>query len=61
MKDCFTKIPNDIEYTLSFESLPVESESQPNSLIEKLPKLDLKPLPDHLKYAYLGEDENCPS
>ena len=56
----FPKIPNEIEYTLPFESLQDESESRSNSLIEKLPKLDLKPLPDHLKYAYLGEDETLP-
>ena len=56
----FYEIPNEIEYTLPFESLPVESESQPNSSIEKIPKLDLKPLPDHLKYTYLGENETCP-
>ncbi|XP_026399843.1 uncharacterized protein LOC113295735 [Papaver somniferum] len=27
---------------------------------EKAPKLELKPLPDHLKYAYLGDGEELP-
>ena len=28
--------------------------------VEQAPKLELKPLPKHLKYVYLGEDENLP-
>lgn len=53
----FHEFRNEIEYTLPFELLPTEFESQINSLIEKLPELDIKPLPDHLKYAYLGDNE----
>ena len=52
--------PNEVEHTLPFESLSVESKSQLCTLIEKSPKLDLKPLPDHLKYVYLSDDETCP-
>nr|XP_028960005.1 uncharacterized protein LOC103410683 [Malus domestica] len=28
--------------------------------LEKAPKLELKPIPEHLKYAFLGEDETLP-
>ena len=56
----FQDAPNKVEHTLLFESLSVESKSQPSSLIKKPPKLDLIPLPDHLKYVYLGDNETCP-
>lgn len=29
--------------------------------VEKAPTLELKPLPDHLKYVYLGDDETLPA
>ena len=42
-----------------FEEL---EDGQPKILpyVEKAPSLDLKPLPSHLKYAYLGERETLP-
>uniref|UniRef100_A0A2N9HRB2 Reverse transcriptase domain-containing protein n=1 Tax=Fagus sylvatica TaxID=28930 RepID=A0A2N9HRB2_FAGSY len=39
-----------------FEELPTLSKLLPSSV--QAPKLDLKPLPSDLKYAYLGQDEN---
>jgi hypothetical protein len=39
-----------------FEELPTFSKLLPSSV--QAPKLDLKPLPSDLKYAYLGQDEN---
>ncbi|MCQ7416356.1 RNA-directed DNA polymerase, partial [Salmonella enterica] len=45
-----------------FESLDLDQRKAPPikpSLIEA-PTLDLKPLPDHLKYVYLGESETLP-
>ena len=41
-----------------FEELPIPSKPIPSSV--QAPKLDLKPLPSDLKYAYLGQDENFP-
>ena len=42
-----------------FEPLPPnEDKSLPSE--ERPPKLELKPLPTHLKYAFLGEDETFP-
>jgi len=37
-------------------------ESQTKMLPSRIspPKLDLKPLPENLKYAYLGDDETLP-
>uniref|UniRef100_A0A2N9IZH7 Uncharacterized protein n=1 Tax=Fagus sylvatica TaxID=28930 RepID=A0A2N9IZH7_FAGSY len=41
-----------------FEELPTPSKLLPSNV--QAPKLDLKPLPSYLKYAYLGQDENFP-
>ena len=42
-----------------FETLPpIEDRVLP--LEERPPKLELKPLPSHLKYAFLGEEETLP-
>ncbi|XP_058192106.1 uncharacterized protein LOC131309500 [Rhododendron vialii] len=43
----------------TFEKLPlIEGKTLPSSV--EPPKLDLKPLPDHLKYAYLGDNKTFP-
>ena len=42
------------------EPLPPLAETPAKSSIESPPKLELKPLPDSLKYAYLGDDETLP-
>ncbi|XP_050105894.1 uncharacterized protein LOC126585489 [Malus sylvestris] len=42
-----------------FISLPISNEKTLPSVIQA-PKLELKPIPEHLKYAFLGEDETLP-
>ncbi|KAI5323802.1 hypothetical protein L3X38_032874 [Prunus dulcis] len=42
-----------------FISLPTSKEKTFPSVIQA-PKLELKPIPEHLKYAFLGEDETLP-
>ncbi|CAN6708871.1 unnamed protein product [Malus baccata var. baccata] len=42
-----------------FISLPNSNEKTLPSVIQA-PKLELKPIPEHLKYAFLGEDETLP-
>ncbi|XP_028964974.2 uncharacterized protein [Malus domestica] len=42
-----------------FISLPTSNEKTLPSVIQA-PKLELKPIPEHLKYAFLGEDETLP-
>ncbi|XP_062008347.1 uncharacterized protein LOC133725208 [Rosa rugosa] len=42
-----------------FTSLPLSTEKLLPSVVQA-PKLELKPLPDHLKYAFLGEEETLP-
>ncbi|XP_068344115.1 uncharacterized protein [Pyrus communis] len=42
-----------------FISLPTSNEKILPSVIQA-PKLELKPIPEHLKYAFLGEDETLP-
>ncbi|CAN6678310.1 unnamed protein product [Malus baccata var. baccata] len=42
-----------------FISLPTSTEKTLPSMIQTL-KLKLKPIPEHLKYAFLGEDETLP-
>jgi hypothetical protein len=41
----------------SFEPLPALAETPVRSSIESPPELELKPLPNSLKYAYLGARE----
>ncbi|KAM6586871.1 hypothetical protein CsatA_009476 [Cannabis sativa] len=45
-----------------FESLELKESNfkPPNPSIQEPPKLELKPLPSHLKYAYLGENDTLP-
>ena len=38
--------------------LPIVERTLPSTI--KLPKLDLKPLPNYLRYTFLGEDETLP-
>ncbi|XP_026400374.1 uncharacterized protein LOC113296277 [Papaver somniferum] len=45
--------------SVSFISLPVSNEKLVPSILQA-PKLELKPLPDHLKYLYLGDKEELP-
>ena len=46
-------------WALKFEKLPpIEDKVLPSK--EKPPKIELKPLPSHLKYAFLGVEENFP-
>lgn len=44
-------------YEVSRIELPL-SNTKLLSSIEQAPNLELKPLPDHLKYVYLGEEDN---
>ena len=53
-------MPNEIQETLPFESLVNKSEPQPTLTVEEPQKLELKPLPDHLKYSYLGDNDTLP-
>ena len=47
------------EWAPKFETLPpIEDRVLPSE--ERPPKLELKPLPSHLKYAFLGVEENFP-
>ena len=46
-------------WTPKFETLPPnEDKTLPSE--ERPPKLELKPLPTHLKYAFLGEEDTFP-
>ncbi|KAM6594465.1 hypothetical protein CsatA_002168 [Cannabis sativa] len=50
------------KFKRSFESLELKESNfkPPKPSIQEPPKLELKPLPSHLKYAYLGENETLP-
>ncbi|XP_060965191.1 uncharacterized protein LOC133034172 [Cannabis sativa] len=52
-------IPN---FKKPFESLELKESNfkPPKPSIQEPPKLELKPLPSHLKYAYLGENDTPP-
>ncbi|KAA0059789.1 uncharacterized protein E5676_scaffold896G00490 [Cucumis melo var. makuwa] len=45
-----------------FEPLDLQTkrEKKTKPSIEEPPELELKPLPNHLKYAYLGENDTLP-
>ena len=49
---------------LPFESLGIaelkNSEERLKSSIEEAPTLELKPLPDHLRYVFLGDESTLP-
>ncbi|XP_026399602.1 uncharacterized protein LOC113295484 [Papaver somniferum] len=45
--------------SVSFISLPVSNEKLVPSILQD-PKIELKPLPNHLKYLYLGDKEELP-
>ncbi|XP_068309734.1 uncharacterized protein [Pyrus communis] len=47
------------KFSSYFISLPTSNEKNLPSVIQA-PKLELKPIPEHLKYAFLGEDETLP-
>ena len=42
------------------EPLEIEPRVQLRPSVEEPPKLELKPLPENLEYAYLGENESLP-
>jgi hypothetical protein len=42
------------------EPLPLTSSTPPIPSLESPPKLELKPLPDKLKYAFLGSNNTLP-
>ncbi|XP_044511506.1 uncharacterized protein LOC123229651 [Mangifera indica] len=46
-------------YDVSYISLPVSNSKLLPSIVQA-PKLELKPLPSHLKYVYLGDNETLP-
>ncbi|XP_070026494.1 uncharacterized protein [Nicotiana sylvestris] len=50
------------ERNLEFEPLPLEKRESPPAKpsIEEPPKLELKPLPGHLRYEFLGPDSTLP-
>jgi hypothetical protein len=47
-------------WRLPREPLPLTSSTPPDPSLESLPKLELKPLPDKLKYAFLGANNTLP-
>jgi hypothetical protein len=47
-------------WRLPKESLPLTSSTPPVPSLESPPKLELKPLPDKLKYAFLGSNDTLP-
>ncbi|XP_070020220.1 uncharacterized protein [Nicotiana sylvestris] len=49
-----------IKEMINFEPLDRPTEPPPKPSIEEDPKLELKPLPFHLHYAYLGSNEILP-
>ncbi|XP_070036740.1 uncharacterized protein [Nicotiana tomentosiformis] len=49
-----------IKGLIDFEPLDRPTGPPPNMSIEEAPKLELKPLPSLLRYAYLGVDETLP-
>ena len=51
---------DEIEWAASPSSLEMENLSLTPPPIEPPPSLELKTLPKHLKYAYLGEQETLP-
>ncbi|XP_049344024.1 uncharacterized protein LOC125808353 [Solanum verrucosum] len=55
-----TVIDSIIESQIQVESLNRELGPHPKPSIEEAPKLELKALPAHLRYAYLGTNETLP-
>ncbi|XP_022018981.1 uncharacterized protein LOC110919008 [Helianthus annuus] len=47
-------------WTHQFEGLPPEISSGTKLSLEEPPKLELKDLPSHLKYAFLGDNDTLP-
>jgi hypothetical protein len=47
-------------WRLPKEPLPLTSSTHPIPSLESPPKLELKPLPDKLKYAFLGANDTLP-
>ena len=51
---------DDIEWAANPSSIEMKNSSLTPPPIEPPPSLELKTLPKHLKYAYLGEQETLP-
>ncbi|XP_021974668.1 uncharacterized protein LOC110869752 [Helianthus annuus] len=49
-----------LPWTHQFESLPVEINSGTKPSLEQPPRLELKDLTSHLKYAFLGDNDTLP-
>ena len=64
IEKCFQVQSNEEEVNLKHQpylphiQLPNVEPTPPSTI--KPPKLDLKPLPNHLRYTFLGEDETLP-
>ena len=56
----FQDTPKNVSDSIAVKPLTNESIPQPISSIESSPKSELKVLPNHLKYVYLGENETFP-
>ncbi|WP_171951667.1 hypothetical protein, partial [Proteus mirabilis] len=52
-------LPPKSRYEVAFIDLPIVTEKLLPSIVQA-PELEWKPLPEHLKYVYLGEKETLP-
>lgn len=59
-ENLFQNVSNKIQETHSFGPLAIDSETCPTSSVKESPVLELKPLPNNLKCAYLGDNETFP-
>ena len=61
MDDDFETVDTEEEaHIVQMLAAEIASYTQPQPSIVQPPQLELKPLPDHLKYAYLGDGEQLP-
>ena len=51
--------PKNARFDISFIDLPLYNEKLLPSILQ-VPTLELKPLSDHLKYVFLGEEDTLP-
>jgi len=64
---CFTQFGEDLDLDMLLEQanailefVPLESNEKEEAAVPEPPKLELKPLPDNLKYKFLGPAETLP-